>query len=132
MYGHNTTSRRVAAFGAAIWLGLIVAAVAPLAASSAVGAPPGQGLVTTPFVIDCEGIGATTVTTIPGGPPGTGPAWITATGQLALVQEITVTSGAAVVFEKTYGAKTGLEPTLTCSATLPNGFFLQAELVVVR
>jgi hypothetical protein len=112
-------------------LAVVALAAAGLAAGPAGGAPPGQGLVTTPFSIDCEQIGATTVTTIRGGPPGTGPAWLTATGQLALVHAITVTNGAIVVFEKTYGAKTGLEPTLTCTATLPNGFFLQAELVVV-
>lgn len=115
----------------ALALAVVVLAASGVTASPADGAPPGQGLVTTPFDLNCEGIGATTVTTIPGGPPGTGPAWITATGQLALVQEITVTSGAAVIFEKTYGAKTGLEPPLTCTATLPNGFFLEAELVVV-
>jgi hypothetical protein len=116
----------------ALALAGVALAASGVAATPAGGAPPGQGLVTTPFSINCEQIGATTVTTIPGGPPGTGPAWLTVTGQLALVQAITVTGGAIVVFEKTYGAKAGLEPTLTCTATLPNGFFLQAELVIVK
>jgi hypothetical protein len=116
----------------ALALAGVALAASGVAATPAGGAPPGQGLVTTPFSINCEQIGATTVTTIPGGPPGTGPAWLTATGQLALVQAITVTSGAIVVFEKTYGAKAGLEPTLTCTAALPNGLFLQAELVIVK
>jgi hypothetical protein len=116
-------------------LAVVVAVVAlvasAVAASPAGGAPPGQGLVTTPFNFTCEGIGATTVTTIRGGPPGTGPAWITASGLLALVQEITITSGGTVIFEKTYGNKAGLGATFTCTATLPNGFFLEAELVAV-
>lgn len=116
---------------AVLAVAVVAHGVSGIAASPAGGAPPGQGLVTTPFSIDCEQIGATTVTTIPGGPPGTGPAWLTATGQLALVRAITVTSGGTVVFEKTYGANAGLEPTLTCTATLPNSFFLHAELVVV-
>lgn len=115
---------------AALALAAVALAASGVAVGPAAGAPPGQGLVSTPLSLDCEQIGATTFTTIRGGPPGTGPAWLTATGQMALVQAITVTSGSAVVFEKTYGAKAGLEPTLTCTATLPNGFFLEAELVV--
>jgi hypothetical protein len=111
---------------AAVALAAFVAAASPAA-----GAPPGQGLVTTPFTLNCEGVGATTVTTIPGGPPGTGPAWITTTGVLALVQEITITNGGTVVFAKTYGNKTPLAPTFTCTGALPNGFFLEAELVSI-
>jgi hypothetical protein len=42
MYGHNTTSRRVAAFCAAIWLGLIVAPEVPLAAIGGGDAPAGS------------------------------------------------------------------------------------------
>jgi hypothetical protein len=113
----------------------LAAAVVALAggalASPADSAPPGQGLVTSPFTFQCEGLGTTTFTSVPGGPPGTGPAWASSTGLLALVQHIRVTSGASVVFEKTYGNKTGRGDTFTCTATLPNGFFLEAELVPV-
>lgn len=114
---------------AALAIAAAALAVFGTATNPAAGAPPGQGLVTTPFNLSCEGIGETTVTTIPGGPPGTGPAWITATGQLALVQQITITSD-GVLFEKTYGNKTGLGQTFECTSTLPNGFFLRAALVV--
>lgn len=41
MYWHNTTWRRVAVFCAAIWLGLIVTPVAPLAATGGGDAPAG-------------------------------------------------------------------------------------------
>lgn len=116
---------------AALAIAVVAVAASGAAAGPAEGAPPGQGLVTTPFDLNCEGIGATTVTTIPGGPPGSGPAWITETGTLALVREITITNAGAVVFAKTYGNKTQLGPTFTCTAALPNGFFLEAELVVV-
>ncbi len=109
----------------------VVALAASVAVSPAAGAPPGQGLVTTPLVLNCEGAGETTVTTIPGGPPGTGPAWVTTTGVLALVREITVTNAGNVVFAKTYGNKTPLGATFTCTATLPNGFFFEAELVTI-
>jgi hypothetical protein len=117
------------------FLALAIAVVALVASAAAAapagGAPPGEGLVTSPFTFECEGIGTTTFTSVPGGPPGTGPAWATATGLLALVQEITITDAGAVVFEKTYGNKTGRGATFTCTATLPNGFFLEAELVAV-
>ena len=115
----------------AVVVAVVALAASGAAVSRAVAAPPGEGLVTTPFTLVCEGIGATTVTTIPGGPPGTGPAWITATGLLALVQEITIANGGTVIFEKTYGNRAGLGATFTCTATLPNGFFLEAELVAV-
>jgi hypothetical protein len=110
----------------------VVAFVASgVAAGAAESAPPGKGLGTTPFTFECEGIGPTTFTTIPGGPPGTGPAWATANGLLALVQQIRITDGGAVIFQKTYGKKTGRGASFTCTATLPNGFLLKAELVAI-
>ncbi len=118
---------RLTLAAAAVAVSASVAAVSP-----AHGAPPGQGLVAIPFTFNCGGgIGPTTVTTIPGGPPGTGPAWITVNGVLALVQEITITDGGTVIFEKTYGNKAGLGATFTCTATLPNNLFLEAQLVTV-
>lgn len=113
---------------------LAVAALSSLAlmlAGPSVAAPPGEGLITSTFDFTCEGIGATTFTSVPGGPPGTGPAWATANGVLNLVREITISDGGTVVFQKQYGTKAGLGASFSCTATLPNGFLLEAELVAV-
>ena len=115
--------------------GLTLAVVVALAGSAALAAPagsapPGEGLITSPFTFDCESVGTTTFTSVPGGPPGTGPAWATSTGLLTLVEHIRVTDGAVVVFEKTYGNKAGRGDTFSCTATCP-ACLLEAELVAV-
>jgi hypothetical protein len=53
-------------------------------------------------------------------------------GQMMLVQEITVTAGGATLFHKVYGNKAGLEPTVTCTAVVPDGPTIEVELVAVH
>ena len=48
------------------------------------------------------------------------------------IQEITITPAGAVVFNKVYGNKTGLGPTITCTGTFPDGSTFVTEAVVVR
>jgi hypothetical protein len=127
--GDHARFRRRVRRAAAVFTAAVVAAVA---APAIAATPPGQGLVQLPSPITCEGIGQVTVTTIPGGPPGTGPAWILSTGAMMLVQEITITQAGAPVFHKDYGNKAGLGSTTTCTAALPGGLTLEAELVTVR
>ncbi len=125
--GDHATFRRLRRTSAAI----AAAVVAALAAPAVAATPPGQGLVEIPFAFTCEGTGQVTFTTIPGGPPGTGPAWVSAGGTM-LVQEITLTQAGTTVFHKVYGNKTGLGSTTTCTAALPGGLMFEAELVTVR
>lgn len=93
-------------------------------ASPATASPPGKGLEAFPIVVECEGYGSTTVTVDRGGLPGRGPGWLTVSGQLTLVQSVTITAGGQVVFAKTYGQKpvsdrrspaSGRSPTERCS-----------------
>ncbi len=125
--GHQAAFRRLRRTSAAIAAGMVAALAGPAVAAT----PPGQGLVEIPFAFTCEGIGQVAFTSIPGGPPGTGPAWAS-TGGTMLVQEITLTQGGTTVFHKVYGNKAGLGPTTTCTAALPGGLMFEAELVTVR
>ena len=123
---HGSFRRHVRRTSATIAAGVVAALAAPAVAAT----PPGQGLVEIPFAFMCEGIGQVTFTTIPGGPPGTGPAWVN-TGGTMLVQEITISQAGTTVFHKVYGNKAGLGSTTTCTAALPGGLMFEAELATV-
>lgn len=110
---------------------LLVLAGALAASPASASAPPGEGLVALPGTLDCEGLGTTAFTTIPGGPPGTGPGWITESGQVTLVVEITIAAGTTTLFSKTYGNKSGREP-ITCTGAIGDGVTLEARLVIVN
>ncbi len=112
-------------------LAVALAVTGGFASPATASPPPGNGLEPFPIVVECEGYGSTTVTVDRGGLPGSGPGWLTVSGQLTLVQSVTISAGGQVVFAKTYGQKTGLGPTFTCSGTFPDGAVFSAEVVAV-
>lgn len=73
-------------------------------------AAPGQGngLDTQPF--NCDGMGATSITTVPnGGVPGF------IDGSVYVLTHITVTMGDTVIHDKTYGHRNGAGAPITCT-----------------
>lgn len=81
--------------------------------SSAVAAPPGGGLISEPFM--CGGVATTIVHSA--GLSG----WVGDQQYVATSSSFTPTGGATVT--QTFGQKSGLSGTITCSAEFPEGTF---------
>jgi hypothetical protein len=89
-------------------------AASPL--SSQAAPPPGHGLISG-IPTTCDNNSTLYVTIVPGGPPGSGPAWFD-DGTHTVAQHVTLVYDGQIVYEKDYGKRTN-GTTVTCSGPFP-------------